>query len=182
MLNQKSEIPDAMNSMNEQIMLRNDNFVQNGSYLQISKIYYVSVAITRFAPLAGSGFRELPEFLDLKRAIINVKNTDNRCFGYAILSALYPNQNNPQREQRYIFHFGDAGLDTISYPVEPSEVPVLEEQLNQKINIFRFMMISKRRDILSMCLSENSIERKSICSIGTDIMHGSKSFLLLFLI
>ncbi|KAF0138570.1 MAG: hypothetical protein FD143_3643, partial [Ignavibacteria bacterium] len=138
LLYQKSEIPDAMKSMNEEIMLRNDNFVQNGSNLQISKIYYVSLAMTRFAPLAGSGFKELPEFLDLKRAIINVKNTDNRCFGYAILSALYPNQNNPQRAQRYIFHFEDAGLDTISYPVEPSEVPVLEEQLNLKINIFSF--------------------------------------------
>ncbi|KAF0146965.1 MAG: hypothetical protein FD188_3559 [Ignavibacteria bacterium] len=138
LLYQKSEIPDAMKSMNEEIMLRNDNFVQNGSNLQISKIYYFSLAMTRFAPLAGCGFKELPEFLDKKGPIINVKNTDNRCFGYAILSALYPTQNNPQRAQRYIFHFRDAGLDTISYPVEPSEVPVLEEQLNLKINVFSF--------------------------------------------
>ena len=138
LLYQKSEIPDAMKSMNEEIMLRNDNFVQNGSNLQISKIYYVSLAMTRFAPLAGSGFKELPEFLDLKRAIINMKNTDKNCFGYAILSALYPNQNNPQRAQRYIFHFGDAAFDTISYPIGPTDVPVIEELWNLKINILSF--------------------------------------------
>ena len=64
--------------------------------------------------------------------------TDNRGFGYAILSALYPQQNNPQRAQRYIFHFGDSSLDSLSYPVEPKEVPFIEEQFNLKINIFSF--------------------------------------------
>ncbi|KAF0146940.1 MAG: hypothetical protein FD143_3161, partial [Ignavibacteria bacterium] len=138
LLYQRAEIPEAVKSMNEQIMLRNENFMQNGSNLQISKIFYVSLAFTRFAPLAGSGYRELPEFLDLKRAIINVKNTDNRCFGYAILSAIHPLQVNAQRAHRYLLHFAGAGLDRISYPVEPTDVPMIEEQLNLKINIFSF--------------------------------------------
>ena len=102
LLYQKAEIPEAMKEMNEQIMLRNENFMQNGSNLQISRIFYVSLPMTRFAPLAGSGYKELPQFLDNKGAIINVKNTDNRCFGYAILSALHPIQVNGQRAHRYI--------------------------------------------------------------------------------
>ena len=44
-------------SFDEEIMLRSDNIVQNERNLQISKIYYVTVAITRFAPLGESGFR-----------------------------------------------------------------------------------------------------------------------------
>ena len=119
-------------------MLRNDNFVQNGSNLQISKIFYVSLAIPRFGPLAGSGFIDLPEFLDKKGAIINVKKTGTRCFGYAILSALLPLQVNAQRAHRYLIHFVETGLDMISYPVEPAEVPMIQEQLNLKINIFSF--------------------------------------------
>ena len=104
LLYQRAEIPEAMKEMNEQIMLRNENLVQNGSNLQISRIFYVSLAMIRFAPLAGSGYQELPEFLDNKGAIINVKNTDNRCFGYAILSALHPLQVNAQRADRYIYN------------------------------------------------------------------------------
>ena len=76
LLYQESEIPDAMESMNEQIMLRNDNFVQNGSNLQISKIFYVSLAITRFAPLAGSRFKD-PEFVDKKEQLPTGKTRTN---------------------------------------------------------------------------------------------------------
>ena len=68
-LYQDSEIPDGMKSMNEQIMLRNDTSVQNGSNLQISKIFYVSLAITRFAPLGRSGFIDPPEFLEKKEEL-----------------------------------------------------------------------------------------------------------------
>ena len=97
---QRYENADALKSMKEQIMLRKVNVVQNLGNLQIFKIFYVSVAIPGFAPLGGNGVREFPEFLDLKRAIITGKNRDNRCFGYAILSTVYPNENNPQMAQR----------------------------------------------------------------------------------
>ena len=43
-----------------------------------------------YEPLSGgSSFKPLPPFLKKKRAVVNVRNHNNRCFGYAVLSALY---------------------------------------------------------------------------------------------
>ena len=44
--------------------------------------------VCEFLPLVGREYKHLPKFLVDKRASINVRNTDNRCLGYAIASAL----------------------------------------------------------------------------------------------
>ena len=43
----------------------------------------------------------LPKKLQLKKATVNVKNSDNACFKWAILSALYPTTKNANRLSRY---------------------------------------------------------------------------------
>ena len=100
--------------------------------------FSVSLAMPLFAPLGGIGYSEPPEILDKKRAIIYVKNTDIRWFGYALFSSLHPLQVNAQKADRYLIHLADSALDKISYPVLSAEVPVIDEQLKLKINIFPF--------------------------------------------
>ena len=67
--------------------------------------------VSRFEPLSASHFRELPPFLESKRAIVNVKNRDQKCFAYAILSALHPREANPQRTKKYQDFFDTEELN-----------------------------------------------------------------------
>ena len=69
---------------------------------------------------------------------MNVHNVDNRCFGYAILSALEPQASNPQRAAKYDHLFRIYGLDQIRYPVEVTDIDAIEEILHIQINIFSF--------------------------------------------
>jgi hypothetical protein len=41
--------------------------------------------MSSYDPLNTRSWKPLPKFIANKKAIINIKNTDNRCFGYAIL-------------------------------------------------------------------------------------------------
>ena len=132
------EIHDAIPTINREILLRNDNAVHRESSIIIDHVDSITVNISRFQPLSGYGFKPLPEFLQSKRAIVNVQNRDNRCFGYAILSALFPVQQNPHRPQAYHQYFQQIGLHAIDYPVTPDQIPRLEEQLNLRINVFTF--------------------------------------------
>ena len=86
-----------------------------------------------------SDYRLLPKYLLSKRAILNPKNNDHRSFGYAIMFALYPNDwklyfSKPEQDK----HFTHIGLDKIKYPVLIDEIPICEEQLNTRINVFGF--------------------------------------------
>ena len=78
------------------------------------------------------GYKVLPHFLATKHAIINVQNTDGRCFAYAILSALH-NQDvgkNPHSPCKY--------ADKIHYPVALDDIEAIEDMLFLRITVFTF--------------------------------------------
>ena len=87
--------------------------------------------------MSGSTYVELPTFLALKRCIVNVKNNDDRCFGYSVLSAINPvdRSNNPNQPYHYNHQFKWRGLDQIQYPVDISDIPEIEKKLQVSFNI-----------------------------------------------
>lgn len=68
-----------------------EDFVRNGSGWILDKVIELLLTISRCEHFRhGSSFIEISEVLRRKKAIINVKNLDNECFKWAVLSALYP--------------------------------------------------------------------------------------------
>ena len=137
---QESTIDEAIENIYRNLLLRNEHMIRNESGLSIAKVHYMSIQISRFNPLAAAGYKPLPKFLEKKKAIINIRNKDERCFGYAILAGIYKDQknNNPERPKLYEKLFQINGLAALSYPVQPQDIPAIEEQLNIKINVFSF--------------------------------------------
>lgn len=55
-----------------------------GSGFSLTEIIELNIQVSQFDPIVGSSYIPLPQELQAKRAIINVKNNDNKCFMYAI--------------------------------------------------------------------------------------------------
>ena len=51
----------------------------------------------KYEPLGGSSYITLPKSLAAKKAIINLKNEDDKCFKWAITRALNPVEIHPER-------------------------------------------------------------------------------------
>ena len=75
-------------SLNEQI----DNWNGRGSGFVMERITRFTISVIQYRPLQGSNssFVPTPKFIANKRCTVNVKNDDQLCFAWAILSALYP--------------------------------------------------------------------------------------------
>ena len=127
-----------LDSLIDTIRERHISFNRNVSGLVLDEILKTDLQLVEYVPLAGLKFRELPTFLEKKHAIINVKNTDNRCFGYAVLSALHPRAKNPQRPFWYDRFFAKEGLDQLQYPVTHDHIPASEDKIKTCINLFTF--------------------------------------------
>ena len=100
-----------LDSLIDVLRERHIHFNRNLSGLVLEEIIKTDIRVIEYVPLAGLKYRKLPTFLAKKHAIINVNNTDNRCFGYALLSALHPHDKNPQRSQWYEPLFAKEGLE-----------------------------------------------------------------------
>ena len=145
--------------MCDQIENRNINFIREASGLIVKEIKNTVIDIAKINPLRpGSQFKELPNKLARKKAIINVQNKDNRCFGYAILSAIQDISRKPQRPLQYDHLFKKYGLNTIEYPVKPESIPQLELHLNISINIYSFIG-DEGDDIYPLYVTKRSLNR-----------------------
>ena len=91
--------------------------------------------IAKYEPLKGSSYIPLPEALANKKAIINVKNDDNKCLEWALKSALHPAKNNVSNKYSYT-KFPDLNMDYIAFSTPISQIPKVEKQNNLAINVY----------------------------------------------
>jgi len=72
-----------------------ETFDGRGSGFSLDAVTDFTLVITQYRPLAGSTFIPTPQSIANKKAVINVKSKDNRCFEWSLLSCLYPPKDNP---------------------------------------------------------------------------------------
>ena len=124
----------------QRLLEANAMFIRGQSGLVLAEIYSLKINVVRFAPFSGSAYTPLPKFLQNRKEMVKVQNHDNRCFGYAIASALHPIQhgNHPTRPENNLQYFEEHRLNDIEYPVNTINIPQLEEWLNLSINLFGY--------------------------------------------
>ena len=71
---------EPLRELFERIQKLNANFIKEQSGLVLADILQLVIRGVRYDPLAGRGLRELPPYLISKKAIVNIQNTDDRCF------------------------------------------------------------------------------------------------------
>ena len=109
---------------------------KNGSMWVFKQVLKIDMHVGRYKPIQGSSYVELPKDLVSKKAVINVKNNDNECFKWALLSALYPAGKNAERVGKY----KDIEHDLIfnKFPVPISDIQKFENlndiSLNMKVH------------------------------------------------
>ena len=92
-------------------------------------------------PQKGVVYIKLPDVIKSKGAVINVQNADNRCFEYAILSALYHNEikASHQRPSKYKEHLGKLNFTGIEFPVSLKDIDKFEKQNPEiKVTVFGY--------------------------------------------
>ena len=135
----KHQLFDIVKSLFKDVREKHLNFIRDASGLRFNGIHGVAAYFAKHTPLAGSAYVELPPFLGSKKAIVNVKNTDNRCFGYALLSALHPQALHVDRASKYdpLFHQHE-NIASLNYPVMIEDLPEVERTLQIPINVYSF--------------------------------------------
>ena len=86
---------DLYVTMTERILETMATFQNEGSPWKLRGIIQLELHTVRYKPLRGETYIPLPKELADKKAIINMKNKDNKCFLWCVLRALNPKENNP---------------------------------------------------------------------------------------
>ena len=119
-------------------MYRINNWIDEGSGWIIESIGGQYVNIFASSPLIGSTYIELPnELKNSMKGLINIKNSDNKCFLWCYIRHLNSAEENPQRitkEDRKLVSKLD--YERINFPVSKKNESKIEMQNNICVNVF----------------------------------------------
>src|SRR6266568_1806690 len=135
------EISGARRAMNDHINGMIDRFTNQGSGWVINRIVRHRIHVNRYVPLADKSYIELPPIIQNKKATINIKNTDDKCFVYCLGRALdpKPETNHLERVSEHLKNVCiELGLDKLKIPVSLKDIPKIERTFNLDINVFGY--------------------------------------------
>ena len=115
-----------------------EEFTSEGSGWRLKRCEDLLLGIARYQPFRGRSYIKTPTYIP-PRTVINVRNQDNRCFEWAILSAVYPvgSKDHPDRPTKYQDHFGELDFAGIGFPVKVTDVTKFERQNpTLSVNVF----------------------------------------------
>ena len=131
---------------------RIEKWTRESSGWTVTKVLNVYLDFARYTPLKGSSYLDLPDKLKSKKAIINVKNNDQKCLMWALLSALHPVGSNPHRVSKYKQYENELNFAGVGFPTPLSQMPKVEQLNNLAINVFGY---SKQAGIHPLYLSKD---------------------------
>ena len=106
-----------------------------GSGWKFEKVIKLVLHTTRWDITNAGSYIELPQALKNKKAIINMKNQDDKCFLWSVLRALNPKDNHPERIDNDLKSKEDIlNMQGIQYPVSLRGIDRFE-RLNPEISI-----------------------------------------------
>ena len=118
-----------------------EEFEQQGSGWLLHPSINLIVNINKFNPMRESSYLNLPDKIRYKKACINVRNNDNMCFKWAILSALHPASNSLSVSE-YRRYEGESNITGTEFPVTPSRISKFEAQNDVSVNVY---ILKKRK-------------------------------------
>lgn len=159
-INNKTEIKKVMRTQLNQINDKIDRFTNKGSGWSVDEITRHYLTIWPHTPLSARTYIPLPSWIQNKKATINIKNNDDKCFIYCIARAIDPNPEKRDLE-RISKHLKkvcqDLRLNEIETPVSIKSIPEIENKYNVTINIFGHS--NNKTDFYPIRITKNHFEK-----------------------
>ena len=136
----ENEINEVIQTSRQELTKAIGQWISEGSGWTIQSVDGHYINLTKYKPLKGSSYIELPtELKNPAKGLINLKNKDNECFRWCHIRYLNPQEKDPQRikkdDRQYIKNLNYQG---IKFPVNINQYNKVERQNNIRINVFGY--------------------------------------------
>ena len=112
----------------QSILAKIESYTKDGSEWYLKEVEQLEIHTTEHNPVKGSSYIDLPKWIKDKKAIINIKNKDDKCFLWCILRYLYPRDRDEERK-------GDLKKCEFSLNTKGITFPIKENDINKFENL-----------------------------------------------
>ena len=151
-----SQIKEQMAEAFQNLHNAYQNFERDGSGWSIDKILKLELNTVEYVPLQGSSYLPLPRKIQKKKAVLNVKNSDQKCFLWTVLASVHSvsRSDNPNAVSHYLQYENQLKTDMLDFPTSVSSIAEFEKRNKISVNVFGLekdevypLQITKFRDM-----------------------------------
>ena len=148
-------------AMMREIYEHSQEFEAQGSGWSIQAIENVQLHNTKYKPLAASSYFPTPKEILLTRAVLNIKNNDEKCIVWCILAQLHTVsfRDHPERVANYHQYEAELNIKGISFPTPLKDIKRIETQNDLSINVFGY---DREEKVYPLYLSKSLVEERHI--------------------
>ena len=123
-----TNVKDIISLMIREIMEKVTLYQKDGSGWYFKEVIRLEIHTVDYKPMKASTYIPLPEFIMRKKAIINMKNKDDKCFLWSVLRYLHKMENYEERLTDLKKHESDLNFKGIDFPVKVKDITKFENQ------------------------------------------------------
>ncbi|CAH3019295.1 unnamed protein product, partial [Porites evermanni] len=88
-------------------------------------VLQLDISVATYTPLRGSSHVKLPKELHDKKAILNIRNDDQKCFPWSVLAALHPinHKDHAGHVRHYTRYEQELTVKGITFPMKLQDIP-----------------------------------------------------------
>ena len=125
---EKTNVKVFLKEMIMEILGNISIYQKKGSGWYFKEVIRLEIHIVDYKPMKVGSYIPLPYFIMRKKAIINMKNEDDKCFLWSILRYLHPVQMNEVRLTDLKKYENDLNFKGIDFPVKVKDITKFENQ------------------------------------------------------
>ena len=130
-----TDVDDLYDTMTDRVLESMATFQMRGSNWTFKSIICLEIHTVAYEPLKGNSYIQLPNKLAQKKAIINMKNEDDKCFTWSVLRALNPVESNAERIDKDVKQKEDSlNMTGVVYSVS---LKAIDKNLRDRIQLFQ---------------------------------------------
>ena len=131
-----NDIGEIVRSMIDHMAQQVDNPALRESKFIFDSVIHMDISIHRLNLTRGSSYMRLPDWLVKKKAIINPKNLDMKCFKWSVIAALKWREidSNHQRVSK-LQRYDDLDWNGINFPVSTKDITKFELRNRIGVNV-----------------------------------------------
>ena len=136
----ENEINEVIQTSRKELIKAIGQWISEGSGWTIQSVDGHYINLTKYIPLKGSSYIELPtELKNPAKGLINLKNKDDECFRWCHIRYLNPQEKDPQRikksDKEFIEKLDYSGIE---FPITIKQINKIEKKNSIRINVFGY--------------------------------------------
>ena len=136
----ENEINEVLQTSRQELIKAIGQWISEGSGWTIQSVDGHYINLTKYEPLNGTSYIELPtELRNSAKGLINLKNEDNECFRWCHIRYLNPKEKDPQRikksDKEFIEKLDYSGIE---FPITIKQINKIEKKNSIRINVFGY--------------------------------------------